>query len=109
LEPGAGVDVVANANDLQSSERFDLVLCCEVLEHDRTPLDTVATCKRSMRNDGLLIITTPANGFPDHKYPRDYWRFMPDAYTDLFFAGMKVLELLEIDGPTLCGAATISQ
>jgi 2-polyprenyl-3-methyl-5-hydroxy-6-metoxy-1,4-benzoquinol methylase len=105
IEAGPGADVIANAHAFDSPERFDLVLCCEMLEHDTDPMATVAVCRRHLAAGGLLVITTPANGFPDHKYPRDYWRFMPDAYTDLFFSGMTILEAVEIEGPTLCGVA----
>jgi len=104
-EPGDGVDLVANAHTLDLPDHFDLILCCEMLEHDNSPLLTMAAIRRHLVPGGLLIITTPANGFPDHRFPRDYWRFMPDTYTDLFFAGMEVLELTEIEGPTLCGVA----
>jgi SAM-dependent methyltransferase len=105
LEAGPGVDVVADAHTLDLQEQFGLILCCEMLEHDTDPMATVAACRRHLSPGGILIITTPANGFPDHKYPKDYWRFMPDAYADLFFVGMNILEVVRIEGPTLCGVA----
>ncbi len=104
-QPGPGVDVVANAHGLDLGRQFDVVVCCECLEHDPEPMSTVATLKRHLLPGGLLIITTPYNGFGEHFYPRDYWRFMKNAYEDLFFAGMEIIELVEVGGPTLCGIA----
>ena len=41
---------------------------------------------------GYLIVTTPANGVPLHAYPKDYWRILPDAYRELIFEGMVIVE-----------------
>ena len=100
--PGPGVDLVANIHFFDNAECFDLIICCEMLEHDTNPLGTVAWMKHHLAPGGLLIATTPANSFPYHAYPRDYWRFMPDFYTDIASDGMSLLELVEIEGPTLC-------
>ena len=103
MQFGPDVDVVADAHILQLVDMFDLVICCEMLEHDKNPFATLQTLHNHLCESGLLVITTPASGFPEHKYPRDYWRFMPDTYRDIFFNGMEMLELVEIAGPTLCG------
>jgi SAM-dependent methyltransferase len=105
---GDGVDTVADSHDLELPEQFDVVLCCEMLEHDRDPLATIATCRRHLAPAGLLIVTTPGNGFPEHRFPRDYWRLMPDAMEDIAFDGMEVLCLETIVGPTVCGVGRIS-
>jgi 2-polyprenyl-3-methyl-5-hydroxy-6-metoxy-1,4-benzoquinol methylase len=104
MEGGPGVDHVANINAVQSDERFALVLCCECLEHDITPMETAATCRRFLAPGGILVITTPANGFPEHRFPVDLWRFMPDAYA-MLFEGLTTLEVVQIEGPTMCGVA----
>lgn len=39
---------------------FDLVLCCEILEHLTTdPLAALREIKRVLRKDGVLVVTTP--------------------------------------------------
>ena len=107
LEKGAGVDHVVDAHNLVLPYQFDLALCCEMLEHDANPLATVDCCRRHLAPGGLFVVTSPANGFPEHQYPRDYWRLMADAFADLLFSGMEILEVVEIEGPTLCGAAKV--
>lgn len=101
-QDGPGVD----ANDMPD-RKFDTVICCECLEHDADPLATVRAMRERLKPGGLLIITTPYNGFGEHFFPRDYWRFMKNAYEDLFFAGMEIIELVEVLGPTLCGIARL--
>lgn len=102
LEPGEGVDIVADALTFNSGTRYDLVLCCETLEHTTNPLAIADTCKRHVAANGFLVITTPDNGFEEHGYPRDYWRIMPHAYADLLYAGWHLLELVQVQGPSLC-------
>jgi SAM-dependent methyltransferase len=102
---GPGVDRVTDAHWIRLPEKYDLVLCCEMLEHDSNPLATIETLRWHLKPGGILIVTSPGNGFQEHRYPRDYWRLMPDAYTGLIFAGMDVLEIRELPGPTTAGAA----
>jgi SAM-dependent methyltransferase len=117
-EDGPGVDVVSDGIDFvahpnnpdEFSWWFDLVICCETLEHATDPFAIVETLKYHLKHGGLLIVTTPGNGFGEHFYPRDYFRFMPNFYEDILFAGMEVLEITQIQGegqtgPTLCGIA----
>lgn len=102
MRDGPGVDLVANNYDLLATfgpDMFDAVLCLECLEHDRMFWDTVEQMRAMVRIGGYLVITTPANGFPYHAYPKDYWRFTMDAYHDLFFDGMDVIEVRTIASP----------
>lgn len=100
MQAGDGVDVVVNNGDLLDRFRpgtFDTVICCEVLEHDSYFGDTWFNMLNLLANNGHLIITTPTFGFPLHRYPKDYWRFGEDAYRDVFFAGMDILDLRHLD------------
>jgi SAM-dependent methyltransferase len=41
-------------------DRFDVVLCCEIIEHLTTdPLAALREIKRVLRHDGVLVLTTP--------------------------------------------------
>jgi SAM-dependent methyltransferase len=55
--PGPEVDVVADATTYRPTERFDAVVCCEVLEHVPDPDGFVATAWGSLRPGGTLIVT----------------------------------------------------
>lgn len=114
MQAGPGVDVVVNNADLYdhalTAVRFDTVICCECLEHDQHFSDTVYMLHQFTKPGGHLIITTPTFGFPLHRYPRDYWRFGEDAYRDVFFGGMTILDLRHLNSEagrdtTLAGIA----
>jgi len=98
---GPGVDRVMSSHELnrQLNSQFDTIVCCEMLEHDSNPLHSVAEMRKLLAPGGHLIVTSPANGFPEHRYPRDYWRLMPDAYEDIIFKNMTILDRLIHLGP----------
>lgn len=124
MEEGLDVDFVINAHDIFNKEvlaacgisenyfpeeGYDIVICAETLEHDDAFWVTVDVLKRSLKEGGLLVITTPTYGFPYHGYPKDYYRFSYDTYMDVFFKGMTVLTVDKVfdmaHNPCLCGAA----
>jgi SAM-dependent methyltransferase len=91
LQAGKDVDAVLDAHDLMtkfSPEQFDLVICCEMLEHDLMPWVTVQHMRTVLKHSGWLVITTPASRVIKHNYPADYYRYFGETYRQLFFAGM---------------------
>ena len=67
LSPGPGVDIVLNAHDLKTlNGGFDLVLCCEVLEHDPMWEITVRSILDVLNPGGLVILTCATTGRPEH-------------------------------------------
>lgn len=95
MEAGLGVDRVANAEEWDGSQ-YDVVICCEMLEHTKRFWLALETLRHSVRPGGYLLITTPDFGFPLHRHPRDYWRFGEDAYREVFFDGFELLELEKV-------------
>jgi hypothetical protein len=76
MQPGAGVDHVANVETLPAGwvGRFSGVLCSEVLEHVSRPWIAVRGIRCVLREGGWAIFTVPAC-FPQHDFPGDYYRF----------------------------------
>ena len=75
MQPGIGVDYVANATDLAyEPNTFETVICCEMLEHAVNPRAVLAEAARVLTSPGWILITTPFC-FPVHAFPDDYWRF----------------------------------
>lgn len=113
MRAGAGVDLIVHSSDMVrvfGRDAFDVVVCCETLEHDSRFWETVTLMRETLRRGGALIITTPTVGFPYHAYPRDYYRFTTDTYSELFFAGMQLLRLTTLNsaagaGTTIAGVA----
>jgi SAM-dependent methyltransferase len=79
LPPPPGVercpDVWASALRLPfAAERFDTVLCTQVLEHVPQPEQLLREVFRVMRVGGRLILTAPQT-WGLHEEPEDYYRF----------------------------------
>ncbi len=80
LSAGPGVDIV-----LEDARRypfpndsFDLVVSTSCFEHDPMFWVSFLEMLRVLRPGGHLYINAPSNG-GYHAYPRDNWRFYPDA------------------------------
>lgn len=115
--PGAGVDVIGDAVEVlwNHVQCADVIVCCEMLEHDLTPWRTLQAIRDSLRPGGYLVLTV--RGFddrgcwPKHNCPDDYWRFSVSAVRDLLpVLGFRVIELVrDPDGPgVLCLAVAKS-
>ena len=66
IAPGPGVDVVADATTYRPDQRFDAVICCEVLEHAEDADGFIATAWGSLKPGGLLIFTAACPPRPAH-------------------------------------------
>jgi len=76
---GRNVDVVASAYALPyRSDQFDLVMSGQLIEHLELPLVAVEEMKRVCRPGGWVLLVAPFN-CPEHRFPIDCWRFLPDG------------------------------
>lgn len=88
-----GLDVVAGPNvDVVSPDpygfpfedgTFDVVISGSTMEHVEAIWRWVPELARVLRPGGLLAIVTHWS-FPEHRYPVDCWRIMPDGMGFLF-------------------------
>lgn len=82
--PGQGVDVVGDAHRLPfESDKFDRILCTEVLEHLHSPHLAIAEMHRVLKPGGLLILSTRFI-FPIHESPNDFYRYTKYGLQYLF-------------------------
>jgi SAM-dependent methyltransferase len=65
---------LCKTNENIQSNRFDIVVCTEVLEHVLNPFAAVAEIRRVLKPGGLLLATSPFN-FRIHGPLPDCWRF----------------------------------
>jgi len=96
LEDGPSVDhVITPGTDFPvESDSFDLVMASSVFEHDTRFWDTFVRMCRAARPGGHIYVNAPSNGTV-HRYPKDCWRFYPDA--GLALAEHARSEGLEVD------------
>jgi SAM-dependent methyltransferase len=87
IEEGRGVDIVCSSHDLAivkfKANEFDIVLCCEMLEHDSAPHITAKQIRRVLKPEGYLILTTTGLDRFYHNPPH-YWNFSLDGIRHLF-------------------------
>lgn len=80
------LDICCNSRTLAASlgpEKFDLVICCHVLEHTKNPNRAARNIQSLLRDGGHAYIATPwSQAF--HATPDDYWRFSIRGLLQLF-------------------------
>lgn len=91
--PGPNVDVVGDAHQLPfENEKFDLILCTELLEHLHSPEIAIKEIRRVLKPGGLLLLTTRFV-FPLHDVPNDFYRYTKYGLQHLLRDGWDILEL----------------
>ena len=81
MEAGPNVDLVPSCpyqwTEIRDEE-FDVVISGQALEHVEFFWITMAEIVRATKEGGLICIIAP-NGFSEHRYPVDCWRFFTDG------------------------------
>ena len=73
-------------------EKFDHIICTEVLEHTRQPFDAVENIYKMLKPGGCAFVSTPFN-FRIHGPLPDCWRFTKYGLEELF----KKFEIIELN------------
>ena len=77
-------DVQADAIHLPICDNsFDVVICAEVLEHLRSPIDVIREAYRVLRPSGTILVTVPFL-FPIHSDPYDFGRYTDYYWLEIF-------------------------
>src|SRR5262249_52465520 len=76
IDPGEGVDLVADAHDLRmvQDNSVDCAVCVSTLQHVRYPAKVVKEMHRILRPGGIIYVNVPFI-FPFHTDPDDFYRF----------------------------------
>jgi 2-polyprenyl-3-methyl-5-hydroxy-6-metoxy-1,4-benzoquinol methylase len=88
-------DLCANNQKLIESQRFDYVVCTEVLEHTLRPFKAVDEIFRIIKTGGFAFITAPFN-FRIHGPLPDCWRFTEHGLRSLF-EDFEIVELQSVE------------
>lgn len=86
IDPASGATLILDLcrnYDEAPSERFDMIVCTEVLEHTRDPFMAVRTLEKMLKPGGRLFVSTPFN-FRIHGPLPDCWRFTEYGLRALF-------------------------
>lgn len=66
IREGEGVDIVADAADYRTEERFDTVVCMEVLEHTNRGREICCNAYRHLLRGGVFLVTAAGIGREPH-------------------------------------------
>ena len=96
IDPASGADYIVDlcqCKDVIDSNRFDYVVCTEVLEHTLQPFDAVDGIYHVLKSGGYAFVSTPFN-FRIHGPLPDCWRFTEYGLRSLF-KDFEIVELIE--------------
>ena len=85
MQKGPNVDIVPKHIyfwEEVECNKYDVVVSGQALEHVEFFWETVSEIVRVTKKDGLICIIAP-NGFKEHRYPVDCWRFFTDGMVAL--------------------------
>jgi SAM-dependent methyltransferase len=92
----ADITIGADGRLPPSIGRFDEIISTQVLEHVSDPTVYLSECKRALKRNGVLVLTTHGL-FEDHRCPDDYWRWTASGLKTLVEAhGFRVEKALKI-------------
>jgi SAM-dependent methyltransferase len=110
--PGPGVDRVTDfsmiARLVEESEKPDVMVCLNTLEHCKNWSQVVRNIKHLLKRGGLFLFSVPSLPYPWHN-PPDYWRFSLGLVSKIF-ADMKIEEIIpdpEIPGVMMRARAMV--
>lgn len=86
IDRESGATYIADLCDCAESvgsNKFDFIVCTEVLEHTLNPFQAVENIFRMLKPNGLCFISTPFN-FRIHGPLPDCWRFSEHGLKQLF-------------------------
>ncbi len=91
----SALDIIADLEDLPiEKETFDGVMCIEVLEHVKNPLDALKEISRVLKKEGTLILTAPFNSlthYAPHFYSTGFSSYFYEHH--LTRLGFEIIEL----------------
>lgn len=94
-QAGPNVDVVAGGGDWPiAPASFGAAVSSSCLEHDPGIFATFAAMARVVAPGGLIYCQAPSAG-PEHRYPVDCWRILPDGWRALAAACPTPVAVLE--------------
>lgn len=101
IDPASGATHIAdlcNCVETVGADRYEFIVCTEVLEHTRQPFDAVNCIYAMLKQGGLAFVTTPFN-FRIHGPLPDCWRFTEYGLRELF-KDFEVVELRALECET---------
>ncbi len=97
ISPEVDIKADVTMNFPIKKERFDTVICTQVLEHVENPKKVLEEIYKVTKRAGTLILSTP---FQEryHACPKDYWRFTEDGLRVLLKNKFEIIHIYPFGG-----------
>lgn len=80
------------------NERFDYLICNQVLEHLPDPVTALQELRRTLKPGGLMLFSMPLF-YEEHEQPHDYYRYTQFGHRLMFKkAGLEILSIDWLEG-----------
>ena len=94
MEEGPNVDICPTSTYVWeeiSNDTYDIVISGQAIEHIEFFWITIGEIVRVTKKEGIICLIAP-NGFDEHRYPVDCWRFFTDGMVAIArFYGLEIL------------------
>jgi SAM-dependent methyltransferase len=95
LAPGPNVDLVLRDpyhwREIKT-ESADVIVAGQTFEHTEFFWETMLEISRALKAGGLCCVVVPSSG-PEHRFPVDCWRMLPDGLDAMArYGGLDVIE-----------------
>jgi len=100
IEPSSNATYIADItkfNPKIENEKFDIIICTEVLEHTFDPYGAIKEISRILKPSGILLASVPFN-FRIHGPFPDCWRFTIHGL-EILFKEFKKVKIYSLDTP----------
>lgn len=78
------INYVCSLTDIPVEDnRFDTIICTQVLEHINEPGKTLIELSRVLKPNGKILLTAPLY-YPEHEIPYDFYRYTQFGFKYLF-------------------------
>ena len=77
----------------------DVIISGQMFEHCPQFWELMSDMAMKLRRGGYIFLIAPSTG-PEHRYPRDCYRFLPDGFAALAeYTGLSLIECRLLDVP----------
>lgn len=83
INPDFGHELLDIRDVINLDKKYDLVLCCNVIEHVFENNKIASNLKKLVKKNGYLIVSVPFI-YPLHDEPGDFWRYTEHNLKKMF-------------------------
>lgn len=94
--------MVSNAEKIELTTKFDMIVAFEIIEHVKSPKVFVKECKRLIKENGIMVLSTPNEKWSTHTNPFHINEMTFPQLSEILEGGVKdITDIRKVSGQ--CG------